>query len=40
MAETLLDMGIIKGEPVRRIPSGWVEIPVYKLGEKGLAMFA
>ena len=40
MAATLLEMGIIKGEPVYRIPSGWVEIPVYELGEKGLALFA
>lgn len=39
MAETLKEMGVIKGEPVYRIASGWVEIPVYELGEKGLALF-
>ena len=38
MVETLTDMGII-GEELYRIPSGWVEIPVHKLTDKGLELF-
>ena len=37
--ETLKELGIIHDAPVSRIPSGWVEIPVYKLTEKGRELF-
>lgn len=37
--DTLRELGIIHGEPVSVIPSGWVDIPVYKLTEKGRELF-
>lgn len=39
MVDTLLEMGIIKGDPLYTIPSGWVQIPVYELTDKGLALW-
>ena len=39
MADTLLEMGIIKGKPLYTIPSGWVQIPVYELTDKGLSLW-
>ena len=38
MDETLADMGIIS-EKLAEIPSGFVTIPVYRLTEKGLALW-
>lgn len=38
MVNALSEMGII-GEWVEDIPSGWVVIPVFRLTEKGLALY-
>jgi len=38
MVNTLKEMGII-GRELYSIPSGWVEIPVFELTEKGLELF-
>lgn len=34
----LLDAGIVEGQPVKHIPSGFVTIPVYKLTQKALSV--
>lgn len=39
MVDTLTEMGLI-GEELYSIPSGFVSIPVHKLTEKGLELFA
>ena len=39
MVDTLLEMGIIKGKPLYTIPSGFVQIPVYELTDKGLSLW-
>ena len=39
MVEFLKAEGIIEGDPVGKIPSGFVEIPVYVLTQKGLDIF-
>ena len=39
MVEFLKAEGVIEGDPVGKIPSGFVEIPVYVLTQKGLDIF-
>lgn len=39
MADFLKKIGIIQPEPVKVIPSGWVEIPVFELTESGKELF-
>jgi len=39
MDNLLISLGIIEDTPVARIPSGFVEIPVYRLTESGKELF-
>lgn len=39
MVDFLKGQGIIKGNPVYEIPSGFITIPVYELTDRGLALW-
>ena len=39
IAATLVNMGIIEPEPIAIIPSGFVELPVYRLTPKGAELW-
>jgi hypothetical protein len=39
MDKFLIDMGIIENEPFEYEPSGFIQIPYYKLTKKGLELF-
>lgn len=39
MVDFLKGEGIVRGNPVYTIPSGFIEIPVYELTDKGLALW-
>ena len=40
MVEFLREQGIIEGEPTENIPSGFVNIPVFRLSRKGAELFS